>query len=87
MSLLASRRVMLYLAAGLAGLAALPASAADPAAVLVEKASSIVIEVVKTKTGAEREAGIRQVLQQYFDLAAMGRAALGTHWTQATALR
>jgi phospholipid transport system substrate-binding protein len=76
---------MLHLAAGLAGLAALPARAANgPAAELVERASSTVIEVVKTKSGAEREAGIRQVLQQYFDLAAMGRAALGTHWTQAS---
>jgi phospholipid transport system substrate-binding protein len=85
-SLLASRRVTLRLAAGLVGLATVPAQAANggPAADLVEKASATVIEIVKTKTGPEREAGIRQVLEQYFDLAAMGRSALGANWTKAT---
>ncbi len=83
MSLLASRRVVVKFAAGLAGLAVLPARAADgPAAQLIQKVSAIVIELVKAKTGAEREAGIRQVLQEYFDLPAMARSALGTHWGQ-----
>jgi phospholipid transport system substrate-binding protein len=85
--LLASRRVVLQLAAALAALPALaPAGlAADgPAAQLIEKVSAEVIELVKAKAGAEREAGIRQVLEQYFDLPAMGRSALGTHWARAT---
>ncbi len=85
MSLLASRRFVLHLAAGLAGLAALPAHAADGAAAeLIKKVSSEVIELVKAKAGAEREAGIRKVLEEDFDLPAMARSALGTHWNQLT---
>ncbi len=87
MPLLASRRVVLQFAAGAAGLAIGPAFAAPsdgPAAQLIEKVSAEVIEIVKTKTGAEREAAIRQILEQYFDLPAMGRSALATHWAKAT---
>jgi phospholipid transport system substrate-binding protein len=76
--LLASRRAVLCLAA--ATLAA-PARAADePAAQLIQKAAAEVIELVKSTSGAQREAGIRTVLQNYFDLPYMGRAALATHW-------
>ena len=75
---LASRRAFLCVAA--AALAA-PAHAADgPAAQLIERVAAEVIELVKTTQGAQREAGIRQVLVNYFDLAYMGRAALATHW-------
>jgi phospholipid transport system substrate-binding protein len=84
-SLLASRRVVLQIAAGLAGLAALPARAADgPAAELIQKVAKVVIDLVKEKSGPDREAGIRKVLEEYFDLAAMGRSALGTHWAKTT---
>jgi phospholipid transport system substrate-binding protein len=56
----------------------------NPAAQLVQRAADQVIEVAKANTGAVREAGIRQVLEANFDLAYMGRAALGSYWNQAT---
>jgi len=57
---LASRRALLCLAA--AAFAA-PAQAADgPAAQLIERTAGEVIELIKTTTGAPREAGIRAVL-------------------------
>jgi phospholipid transport system substrate-binding protein len=74
----ASRRAVLCLA--VAALAA-PAQAANgPAAALIEKVASEVIALIKAKTGKDREAGIRAVLVNYFDLAFMGQSALGIHW-------
>ena len=87
MSKLASRRVVLQLAATAAMFAAVPiagpAFAADPSQI-VQSTAQQVIEIVKTKTGADRQAAILAVLQTNFDMPAMGRAALGTHWNQAT---
>jgi len=61
------------------------AQAADgPAATLIQNTAAQVIELLKTKTGAARQAGIQQVLETDFDLSTMGRSALGTHWNQAT---
>jgi phospholipid transport system substrate-binding protein len=81
----ASRRAILRLAVGSAAALALPAWAADgPAAQLIERTAADVIELVKNKTGAEREAGIREVLIANFDLPYMGRAALATHWDATT---
>ena len=84
---LASRRVVLQLAATAAILSAIPfagpAVAADPAQI-VQSTAQQVIEIVKTKTGADRQAAILGVLQTNFDMPAMGRSALGTHWNQAT---
>ncbi|WP_422011237.1 MlaC/ttg2D family ABC transporter substrate-binding protein [Reyranella sp.] len=84
---LASRRVVLQLAATAAILSAIPfagpAVAADPAQI-VQSTAQQVIEIVKTKTGADRQAAILSVLQTNFDMPAMGRSALGTHWSQAT---
>ncbi len=75
---LASRRA--FLCAAAAVLAA-PAHAADgPAAQLIEKVAAEVINLIKTTQGAQREAGIREVLLKYFDLPYMGRASLATHW-------
>jgi phospholipid transport system substrate-binding protein len=54
----------------------------DPAAQLVQKAADQGIEVARTNTGAAREAGIRRVLEAYFDLAYMGRQTLGNYWNQ-----
>ncbi|WP_020697524.1 MlaC/ttg2D family ABC transporter substrate-binding protein [Reyranella massiliensis] len=84
MPLLACRRDVLRLAAAavVAGVA-WPALAADPVQ-LVQGTAQQVIDIVKTKTGAARQAAILQVLQTKFDLPAMGRFALGTHWNQAT---
>lgn len=80
MPLLACRRVVLRMAvaAGLAALAG-PAWAADPAQ-LIKDVSAEVIELIKAKTGAAREAGIKNVLETKFDLAFMGRSALATYW-------
>ncbi len=87
MSLLAFRRVAMRLA-GAVLLLVLPAlgqsaSAADPSQ-LVQNTAQQVIDIVKTKTGADRQAAIMTVLQASFDMPAMGRSALGTHWNQAT---
>jgi phospholipid transport system substrate-binding protein len=86
-SLLAFRRVAMRLA-GAALLLVLPAlgqsaSAAD-ASQLVQSTAQQVIDIVKNKTGADRQAAILAVLQTSFDMPAMGRSALGTHWNQAT---
>ena len=84
MPLLACRRDVLRLAAAAVVVGvAWPALAADPVQ-LVQGTAQQVIDIVKTKTGAARQAAILQVLQTKFDLPAMGRFALGTHWNQAT---
>jgi phospholipid transport system substrate-binding protein len=84
--LLACRRVVLRLATvALVGLLSWPAVAADgPAASLIEKTSAEVIELIKTTTGGQREAGIRKVLESAFDLNYMGQQALGKYWAGAT---
>jgi phospholipid transport system substrate-binding protein len=91
--LLACRRVAIRLAVGaavclvavpglVAGFAG-PASAAD-AAQLIQGVANEVIELIKAKTGPDRQAGIRNVLETSFDLAQMGRSALATHWEAAS---
>lgn len=95
MPLVARRRFALRLAAGAAmAVVVMPAflvpasgpARADqsPAAALIQKTAARVIDLVKNTKGAEREAGIQQVLETDFDLNFMGRSALGTHWNQAT---
>jgi len=86
-SLLVVRRVAMRLA-GAVLLLVLPtlgqsASAAD-ASQLVQSTAQQVIDIVKTKTGADRQAAILAVLQASFDMPAMGRSALGTNWNKAT---
>ena len=79
---------MLHLAAGAAVAVVAPRLAAadlDPAAQLIQRTAAQVIELIKSKTGAARESGILQVLENDFDLNYMGRSALGVHWNQATA--
>jgi len=74
------------LAGGMAAaLFVLPVWAASDPSTLVETVATRVSEIVKTKTGADREAAIRQVLRDDFDLPYMGRMALGAHWNQASA--
>jgi phospholipid transport system substrate-binding protein len=75
-----SRRLVLTAASVLL---ALPAWAAnDPAASLIEKTAAEVIELIKaTPPGPQREAGIRNVLIQAFDLNYMGQQALGKYWS------
>jgi len=87
MPMLASRRVAFRFATIAAVSIALPgigpAVAADPVQ-LVQTTAQQVIDIVKTKTGADRQAAILTVLQANFDMPAMARSALGTHWNQAT---
>ncbi|MBM3648093.1 MAG: ABC transporter substrate-binding protein [Alphaproteobacteria bacterium] len=61
-----------------------PALASDPASDLISATAAQVIDVVKTTTGAAREAAIRSVLQNRFDLPYMAQVALGAHWAKAT---
>ena len=56
----------------------------DPAAQLVQRAADQVIAAARGNVGAAREAGIRRVLEAYFDLAYMGRQTLGNYWNQTT---
>lgn len=56
----------------------------DPAAQLVQRAADQVIAAARANVGAAREAGIRRVLEAYFDLAYMGRQTLGNYWNQTT---
>src|SRR5262245_13838996 len=86
---------MLRLAAGVAALALVGAGvpvASRPvaaeqnsAAELIQRTATQVLDLVMTKTGTAREAGILRVLETNFDLNYMARSALGLHWNQATA--
>ena len=57
--------------------------ATDPAK-LIQAVTGEVTEIVKTRTGVDREAAIRHLLQTNFDLPYMGSKALGAHWSQAS---
>ncbi|MBI2738504.1 MAG: ABC transporter substrate-binding protein [Rhodospirillales bacterium] len=95
MSSFVHRRSVLRLATGAAAVAVTGSVAAvmapgqalaeqDPAAQLVQRAADQGIEVARATAGAAREAGIRRVLESYFDLAYMGRSTLGNYWNQTT---
>ena len=58
-------------------------AATDPSQ-LVTSVTAQVTDIVKTKSGASREAAIREVLRNSFDLPHMGRLALGPHWNEAS---
>jgi phospholipid transport system substrate-binding protein len=86
---------MLRLAAGAAAVALvgtslpvasqLAAAEQNAAAELIRRTAVRVLDLVLTKTGAAREAGILRVLETDFDLNYMTRASLGVHWNQASA--
>jgi len=82
--LVACRRLAFRLAVGAAVALASPAYAADPAADLVASTAAQAIDIIKTSTGAQRQAAIQQVLETKFDLPYMAQTALGTHWAKAT---
>ena len=94
MPLFAPRRNMLRLAAGVAAVALVGAGlpvASQPAAAeqnsaaeLIQRTWAQVLDLVMTKTGAAREAGILRVLETYFDLNYMVRSSLGIHWDRAS---
>jgi phospholipid transport system substrate-binding protein len=73
------------LAVGAAALLfALPVWAAADPSQLVKSVTAQVIDIVKTKTGASREAAFHEILRNNFDLPYMGRLELGTHWNEAS---
>jgi len=74
---------MLVAASAATTLFALPVRAADPSK-MIETVTAEIIEIAKTRTGADRQAAMRQVVQDNFDAPYMGRAALGAHWNQAS---
>lgn len=85
------RRSVLRLGTGAAAVAlagpgaSLPAAAEqNSAAQLIQRTAGQVLDLVMTKTGAAREAGILRLLQTDFDLNYMARSALGLHWNQAS---
>jgi phospholipid transport system substrate-binding protein len=78
------RRAFLYAAGAAATLVALPAWAADPAAQLILDISAEVVELMKTKTGIERQNGFQRILETKFDLPYMGQMALGKYWDGTT---
>lgn len=82
MTLLARRRAFMCLAAGTAAFAVSSPVLAGDAAQLIQNVSTEVINLIKTTSGAAREAGIRKVLEASFDLPFMGRSALATYWDQ-----
>ncbi len=85
--LLTCRRALWRAAAAIAAagfaatVSAVPAFAAD-AAEVVNATAAEVVELVKAKTGVERQAGFATILESRFDLPAMGQSALGTHWAR-----
>jgi phospholipid transport system substrate-binding protein len=85
------RRNVLVLAAGAAAILVAPGFASrqaaaeqSPATDLIQKTANRVLDLVMTKTGAAREAGILRVLETDFDLNYMARSALGKHWNDAS---
>lgn len=70
-----------------AALFVLPVSAAvlatDPAQ-LIQTVATQATEIVKSKTGADREVAMRELLRRDFDLPYIASAALGTHWNEAS---
>ena len=84
MPLVACRRLAFRLVGAAVVALASPAYAADPAADLVASTAAQAIDIIKTSTGAQRQAAIQQVLETKFDLPYMAQTALGTHWAKAT---
>ena len=82
------RRVFLRAAAGAAAtliaLPAVPAWAADPPAQLILDTSVDVVELMKAKTGIDRQTGFQHILETRFDLPYMGQMALGKYWEGTT---
>lgn len=84
------RRNVLLLAAGAAAILVVPgfaqqvAAEQSPATDLIQRTANRVLDLVMTKTGAAREAGILRVLETDFDLNYMARSALGKHWNDAS---
>ena len=74
----------LLAAAAAALLFVMPAwSAADPGQ-FVKNVTGQLADIARTKSGTSRDAAVREVLRNNFDLAHMARVALGSHWNEAS---
>ena len=78
----------LLAAAAAALLFALPAltparAAADPGQ-FVKNVTGLLADIARTKSGPSRDAAVREVLRNNFDMAYMARVALGSHWAEAS---
>jgi phospholipid transport system substrate-binding protein len=74
----------LLAAAAAAVLFVMPAwSAADPGQ-FVKNVTGQLADIARTKSGAGRDAAVREVLRNNFDLAHMAQVALGSHWAAAS---
>ena len=58
-------------------------SAADPGQ-FVKNVTGQLADIARTKSGTSRDAAVREVLRNHFDLAHMARVALGSHWNAAS---
>ncbi|SEP18874.1 MlaC protein [Rhodospirillales bacterium URHD0017] len=71
-------------AAAAALLFVMPAwSAVDPGQ-FVKNVTGQLADIARTKSGPSRDAAVRDVLRNNFDLAHMARVALGSHWAEAS---
>ncbi|GEP59558.1 toluene tolerance protein [Reyranella soli] len=75
----------LWAAAAAALLFVFPAGAAsgDPGQ-FVKNVTSQLADIARTKSGPSRDAAVREVLRNSFDLAHIARVALGGYWSQAS---
>ena len=80
------RRVFhgLLAAAAAAVVFALPVWAAPEPGQFVKNVTGQLADIARTKSGTSRDAAVREVLRNNFDLAHMARVALGSHWAGAS---
>ena len=75
---------LLLVAAMAAILTAPPVQAAADPGKLIEQLIAEIGYIARTKTGADRQEAMRQVVQDKFDFVYIGRSALGGYWNQAS---
>ena len=74
----------LLAAAAAALVFALPVWAAADPGQFVKNVTGQLADIGRTKSGASRDAAVREVLRNNFDMAHMARVALGSHWAEAS---
>jgi len=74
----------LLAAAAAALLLAFPVWAAADPGQFVKNVTGQLADIGRTKSGASRDAAVREVLRNNFDMAHMARVALGSHWAEAS---
>lgn len=74
----------LWVAAAAAVLFVFPAGAASDPGQFVKNVTGQLATIARTKSGPSRDAAVREVLRNSFDLAHIARVALGGYWNQAS---